>query len=80
MRGMLEPAVAPAMACDIGLGRVADRLGGRVPEFTGIVIAEIEYLARPIADRVVRPWCDLVLPTIGGRGIAAALGRELKAE
>ena len=80
VRGMLEPAVAPAVPRHIGGGVVADRQRRRTPQVAGIVVAQIEHLARAIADRIVRPRRELVLAAVDRPGEAAAFGRHLKAE
>ena len=80
VRRMLEPAVAPAMPRHIGGGVVADRQRRRAPQVAGVVVAQIEHLARTIADRIVRPGRELVLAAVDRPGVAAAFGRHLKAE
>src|SRR5258708_2511362 len=74
MRCMLEPAVAPAVASPIERRLVANRQRRRAPQIAGVVVAQIECLARTIADRVVRPGGELVLTAVDGPGIAAAFG------
>ena len=80
VRGMLELAVPPAMPSHIGGCVVADRRGGRAPQVTGVVVAQIKHLARAIADGIVGPWSELVLAAVDRPGVAAAFGRHLKAE
>src|SRR5580693_6163797 len=77
---MLEPAVVPAVPCHIGSVVVADRQRGRAPQIAGIVVAQIEHLARAIADRIVRPGRQLVLAAVDRPGEAAAFRRYLEAE
>ena len=77
---MLEPAVSPAVAGDVGRRVVADRQGRRAPQVASVVVAQIERLARTIGDRIVRPRGELVLAAVHGPGVAAAFGRHLKAE
>ena len=64
-RGVLEAAVAEAMAGDVGRGLVADRLGGRRPEFAGVLVTHEER----VTDRSVTgsldqgvSWCSWALP------------------
>ena len=77
---MLEAAVAPAVPHDIGRRLVTDRQRRRRPELAAVVIAHVEDLAGPVADRIVRPGRELVVAAVLRPGIAAALGRHLEAE
>ena len=80
VRGVLEPAVALAVPGDIGRGLVTDRQGRRSPQLAGVLVAQIDDLARPVGDRVVRPGRELVLAAVERPGVAAALDRDLEAE
>ena len=51
--GVLETAVSLAVPGDIGRGVVSDRQGRRAPQLAGVLVAEIDDLARPIGHRVV---------------------------
>ncbi len=61
VRGMLESAVAEAMADDIGRGRLANGQGGRGPKITGDFVANVDGLCGYIADGIVGPWRELIL-------------------
>ena len=77
---MLKPAVSPTVAGDIGRRFVADRQGGRTPQHPCVVVAQVECFARTIGHRIVEPGGELVLPTIGRPGGAAAFGPDQKTE
>ena len=72
MGRVLEAAVALAVANDIRPGFFADRETGRSPDDTAVLIPNIECLARRVADGIVRPRRELVLPAVLGPGIARA--------
>src|SRR6267142_1180070 len=80
MHVVLEPAVALPVPGGVGCGLVTDRQGRRTPQLTGLLVAQIDDLAWPIGDGVVRPGRELVLATAARPGVAAALDRDLKAE
>src|SRR5664280_511119 len=80
MRGMLEPAVSPAVPGHASGGAPSDRQSRRAPQVAGVQVTQIEDLAGAIADRIVGPGCDLVLATVDRPGVAAAFGRDLKTE
>ena len=80
MGRVFEPAVTVAVTRDVGRLRVADRQRRRTPELAILVIADVDRLARGIADRIVGPGRQLILATIGGPSIPASFGRDLKAE
>ncbi len=46
----------------------------------GLLVPQIERLAGAVGHRVVRPRGELVLAAVSRPGVAAALGRDLKAE
>src|SRR5579859_7289595 len=77
---MFEAAVAPAMVGDVGRRLIPDRQGGRTPEFAGILVSDIDGLARPVGHRVVRPRRKLALSAVHGPKIAAAVRGDLEAE
>ena len=64
VRRMLESAVALTMPNDVGRGVLPDRKRGRTPERAGVLVADIDRLARRIGHRIVGPRRELVLPTI----------------
>src|SRR6185369_1977816 len=76
---VLEATVAMAVARDV-ISLVSDRLGGGGPQVTGGFIANVQRFARRVADRIVRPGRELVLPAVLGPGVAAALRRHLETE
>src|SRR3990170_7683243 len=76
---MLEPAVSPPVAGDVA-ALVADWQGRRAPQGTGLVVVDIEGLARTICDRIVRPGGELIFAAVDGPGGTTAFGRHLKAE
>ena len=80
MGDVLEAAVAPAVAGDIGRREVADRQRRRTPELARVVVPQIERLARAIGHRIVRPRRDLVLAAVDRPGVAAAFCADLEAE
>ena len=61
---VLEAAVAGAVAGDVGRLRASDRLRRRAPELAGVVVADVDRLARRVADRVVGPRRELVLAAV----------------
>src|SRR5258708_7680225 len=77
---MLDPAVALAMPGEIGRAAVADRRRRGAPEIAALDIAHVDDFARAVDDGIVRPWRQLVLPTIGRPRVAGALRRHLEAE
>ena len=80
MGGMVEAAVALAVADDVAGIVHPDRQGRGRPEFTGSLVAEIKHLARRIADRIVRPGRQLVFMTVARPGAAGAGFRNHEAE
>ena len=80
MACMLEAAVAATEAG--GIGRPLDR-GWEMrsgSKGAGIVVPQVESLARPVADRVVRPGRELILAAVDRPGVSAAFGRGLEAK
>ena len=80
VRDMLESAVAAAVAGRVGRRRVADGRRGRAPHIARFVVAQIEGFAATVANGIVRPRGELVLATVDGPGVAAALGSRLEPE
>ncbi len=78
--GMFKAAVAPSVPRQIGGGLVADRQRCGAPQVAGILVANIEGLARPVGDRVVGPGRQLMFLAVGRPGVAAALSGDLEAE
>src|SRR5688572_5136947 len=68
------------MARDVWRVLLADREQRRAPELAGVLVADVERLARLIRDGIVRPRRDLVLAAVDGPRVAAARLRHLKAE
>ncbi len=61
---VLEATVPLAVPDDIGPGFFADGEHGRSPDETAVLIPNIERLARRVADGIVRPRRELVLPAV----------------
>ena len=80
VRRVLEAAVALAVSGDVLPGLLPNRQGRRPPERSPVFVADVEHLARPVADGVVRPGRELILATVARPRVAAALGRHLEAE
>ena len=78
MGAMGEAAVSLPVTTMIGPGLLADGQGGRPPEVSGVVVAQIDGLSGRIGDRVVRPGRELVLPAILRPGVAGARLRDLE--
>ena len=64
----------------IGRRFIADWKRSGAPEIPGLFVPEIEGLARPVGDRVVGPWGQLMLAAVHRPGVAAALSGYLEAE
>ena len=77
---VLESTVPLTVPDDIGPGFFADGETGRPPDQTAVLIAHIERLARSVADGIVRPGRELVLPAVLGPGIARARLGDLETE
>ena len=77
---VLEAAVSGAVARDVGRVRAANRLRRRAPQLTAVVVADVERLARRIADRIVGPRRQLVLAAVPGPGVAGAGLGDLEPE
>ncbi len=71
---------SPARAARHRSRGVADRDRRRTPDIAGLVVPHIESFARGVADRIIGPGGQLVFAAIARPGVAAALGRRLKAE
>ena len=78
MGAMGETAVSLPVTTMIGPGLLADGQGGRPPEVSGVVVAQIDGLSGRIGHRVVRPGRELVLPAILRPGVAGARFRDLE--
>ena len=63
VRLMLEAHAALAVTDDVRLG-CADRQRCGAPEFAGLVVSDVDGLARAVADRVVVPGGDAVLVAV----------------
>src|SRR6185437_4461935 len=50
------------------------------PQFAAVFVTNVKHLARPIADRVIGPWADLVLLAVDAPRVATALDRHLETE
>src|SRR2546425_13066762 len=74
--GVLEPAVSLAVPRDIGRNLVTDRRRRGPPQLAGLLVAQIQDLARPIGHGVVRPGRELVLAAVERPCVAAALDRH----
>ena len=77
---MLEPAVALTVSCDIARARFADRQRRRSPNFSAVLVAHIDHLARRIAHGIVRPRGEVVLLAVERPCVAAAIDRNVEAE
>ncbi len=55
---------------------VADGRGRRRPQFAGLLVAQVDSLAGPVADRVVAPGRERVVARVARPGVAAALRRR----
>ena len=75
-----ETAVAHAVMDLVAPGAQADRQRCRTPNRSVLLIAQIKDVAGPIADGIVGPRRQLVLPAVQPPAIAAAVGGHLKAE
>ena len=79
--GVLESAVSLSVPrnVEVALG-MADRRGRRPPHLAAFLIAQIQHLAGPIGDRIIRPRSDLMFAAVERPGEAAAVGRNLKSK
>ena len=80
MRHVLEPAVALAIADDIGKSRFTNRQRCRRPDCPVVNVAHVDHLARPIAHRIVAPGRQLVLLTVNGPRVTSTFDGCLEAE
>ena len=80
VRLVFEPAVARAVPCAVECRWVMDGRGRRAPQLAGLVVADVEGIARPVRDGIVRPGRQLVLATVLRPCVAAAFGRDLESE
>ena len=80
VRGVLEPAISLPVPGAVVRAVILDRRRRRSPQLTALLVAHVQRLARAIADRIVRPRRQLVLPTVQRPGESASLSRDLEAE
>ena len=80
VRGIFETAVTLAVVNGVGRVFFADRQGCGTPEFAAVFVAQIDRLARRIANRIVRPWCQQILLAVQGPSEAGAAGGGQKPE
>src|SRR5207247_2778249 len=80
VRGVLETAVALAVADDVRPRLLADREDRRAPQLAAFLVADVQGLARRIAHGIVRPRRELVLAAVDRPGVAAAGLGDLEAE
>src|SRR5439155_12849692 len=76
----LEPAVPLSVSGHVGPARLADRQRGRAPELAGLVIPDIDRLARRVTHRVVGPRGELMLAAVYRPRVAGAGLGHLEAE
>ena len=77
---VLESAVALSMPDDVGLPGLTNRKRGGAPEIARLLIADVDRLARRIADRIVRPGGELVLTAVERPRVSRARLGDLEAE
>ncbi len=77
---MFEAAIALAVSDDIGPSLLADRQHRWAPQFATVFIPHVYCLARRVADRVIRPWRELVLTAVERPGVTRARLRNLEAK
>ena len=53
VRGVLESAVAEAVANHVGMGRFANGQGGCAPKIPAVLVANVNGLRGRVADRIV---------------------------
>src|ERR1700679_665702 len=77
---MLETGVPVSVTRDISRAIVSFGKGSWAPYVPGFVVAQVERLAPPIPDGVIRPRRQLILAAVDRPAIAAAFSRHLEAE
>src|SRR4030095_10105988 len=80
VRDVLEPRVALPMPDDVGRGLFTDRERRRPPQIPGLVVPDVDDLARRIADRIVRPGGELILAAIDRPRVPRTRLGDLEAE
>src|SRR6185436_17819046 len=80
VRALSKPAVAEAMRAGVVRILQPDGGGRRAPQFSTVLVAQVDSLARPVAHRVVAPWRERVLTAVARPGEAGAVGRHLETE
>jgi hypothetical protein len=78
--GVLEATISLSVSNDIRPGFFPDRQAGRTPGQPAVLVAHVEHFTRRVADRIVRPRCQLVLPTVVGPGVASPRLGDVEAE
>src|SRR5690606_11686151 len=74
-----EQTIPWAVAGDKDIARAANGERGRSPERPARKVAQIKHFSRMLADRIVGPGGDLILPAVHGPCKAAAFGRDVEA-
>src|SRR2546423_11016282 len=77
---MREAAVTLSMACHVGLALLPDGQRRRSPDLAGVLVPDIQNLARRVTHRIVRPRGELILAAVHRPGKARAGLRDLEAE
>ena len=80
MCGVLEPAVTPSVARNIGRRFIPHWLRRGSPQIPRRLVLQIEGLAGTVGHGVVAPRRQLMFAAVHGPGVATALRRHLKAE
>src|SRR6202040_3086403 len=78
VRHVLEAAVALTVSGDVGPGLLTDRQHGGTPQFATVFVPPIYRFARRVADRVIRPWGELVLTAVERPCVTRARLRNLE--
>src|SRR5258705_9872497 len=68
------------MPDDVGRGLFTDRERRRPPQIPGLVVPDVDDLARRIADRIVRPGGELILPAVDRPRVPGTRLGDLEAE
>ena len=80
VRGVLEEAVAVAVANHVRRAILADWQRGRSPQLAGVEILDVEHFAGTIADAIVGPLRNLMLLAVDCPRVSSALDRDLESE
>ena len=78
MRRMFKAAVPLAMAGNVLPVFFPDGKSSRGPQHSILLVPNVENLTRPVANEVIRPWRELVLPAVHGPRGACTLDRHLE--